>query len=77
MSKIRWDTSLLEMLSFFLEWHFPDPGVALMGVLVSGGMASGGSPLLARLTFGTCCLNTAQCEPTGGIPSGRPARNAS
>ena len=77
MSKSRWVACILEMLSFFLEWRFPDSRVALMGVLVSGGLASGGSPSLARLTVGMCCLNMAQWEPTGGIPSGRPARRVS
>ena len=42
-----------------------------MGVLVSGGLASGGSPLSARLTVGTYGGNRAHLEPTGGIPSGR------
>ena len=50
MSKSRWVASILEMLSFFLKWRFPDSGVALMGVLVSGRLASGGSPSSARLT---------------------------
>ena len=77
MSKSRWVTCILEMLSFFLEWRLPDSEVALMGVLVSGGLASGGSPSSARLTVGLCCLNTAQWEPTRGIPSRRPARRVS
>ena len=72
MSKIRWVASILERLSFFLEWHFPDSGVALMGVLVSGGLTSG-FPSSARLTVGTYGGNKAHLEPTGGIPSGRPA----
>ena len=58
-------------VKFLFGWRFPDSGVALMGVLVSGRLASGGSPSLARLTVGMCCLNTAQWEPAGGIPSGR------
>ena len=45
-----------------------------MGVLVSGRLALGGSPSLARLIVGMSGLNTAQWEPAGGIPSGRPAR---
>ena len=44
-----------------------------MGVLVSSGLASGGSPLLARLTVGMYCWNKAHLELTRGIPSGRPA----
>ena len=42
-----------------------------MGVLVYGGLASGGSPSSARLTVGTYCWNKAHLEPTGGILSGR------
>ena len=72
MSKSRWVASILEMLSFFLGWRFPDSRVALMGVLVSGGLASGGSLSSARLTVGTYGGNRAHLEPTGGIPSGRP-----
>ena len=44
-----------------------------MGVLISGGLASGGFPSLARLIVGTYGGNKAHLEPTGGIPSGRPA----
>ena len=58
-------------VKFFLEWRFPDSGVALMGVLVSGGLASGGFPSLARLIVGTCGGNKAHLEPAGGILSGR------
>ena len=46
-----------------------------MGVLVSGGLASGGFPLSARLMVGTCSGNKTHLEPARGIPSGRPAEH--
>ena len=42
-----------------------------MGVLVSGGLASGGFPSSARLTVGMYGGNKAHLELTGGIPPGR------
>ena len=77
MSKRRWVTCILEMLSFFLEWRFPDSGVVLIGVLVSGTLALGGSPSLARLIVGMSGLNMAQWELARGIPSGRQVRHVS
>ena len=71
MSKMRWDACILQSLSFFPEECLSGTEAALMGVLVTSGVMSVGSPSPVRSYVGTQLWKMAHLELAGGIPRGR------
>ena len=70
MSKMRLDACILQALSFFPEERLSGTGAALMGVLVTSGVMSVGSPSPVRSYVGAQLWKMAHLEPAGRIPRG-------
>ena len=71
ISKMRWDACILQEFSFFPKERLSGTGAALMGVLVTRGVMSVGSPSPVRSYVSAQLWKTAHLERAGGIPRGR------